>query len=413
MTDEVKQMVDEIKKLAHELKSTKENENLKDTLTEQKFDKMADEVTQLSERLQKEEAEKKAVQDRLDAFEAALNRKGLDGGEAEEKVAEHKAAFDNYLRNGVVPEGIKMRDGGLEIRAMSSDSDPDGGYLIMPEMANFIVGRAFETSPIRQVARVVTGSAKSLSALIDDDEAAVAWTAEDGASSDSDTPELGELEIFAHKIDAEPQATVEMLEDAELDLEAWLQSKAADKIARTENTAFVTGNGIGKPRGFMSFSNWASAGVYERNKVEQIASGATATLTADGLISLQNALKEAYQPNASFLMKRGTFGAILKLKGADNYFFSPTLLRDGQSTLQLLGKDVRFADDVAAVSANALSIAYGDFGQGYTIYDRRGIIVIRDALTNKGRVKFYVAKRVGGHVTNFDAIKIQKVAVSV
>lgn len=411
MSEEVKQTIEQVNKLLTELKSVKETENMKDPMVDKKFDRMSDELTKLAEKNQTIEAEKKAMQERMDAFEAALNRKAAEG--SDKRVDEHKKAFDAYLRSGDLDRSMKSKDGGIEVRSMSTDSDPDGGYLVRPEFANFIVGRAFETSPIRQVARVVTGSAKSLTALIDDQEATSAWTAEDGASSDSTTPQMGELEIFAHKIDSEPQATVEMLEDAYLDVEAWLQEKVADKIARAENTAFVTGSGVGQPKGFMSHSNWAVAGTYERNKVEQLALGATATLTADGLIGLQNGLKEAYQPNATWLMKRGTFGAALKLKGSDNYFFSPTLIRDGQAQLQLLGKNVLFCDDVAAVGAGNLAIAYGDFRQGYTVYDRRGILVIRDALTNKGRVKFYVAKRVGGHVTNFDAIKIGKVATSV
>ena len=412
MSEEVKQTVEQINNLLTELKSVKETEKMSDPLVDKKFDKMAEEVAKLSEKNATVEAEKKAMAERMDALEAALNRKGA-ADKKDEKADAHKKAFDNYLRSGEIDRTLKTMDGGIEVRAMSTDSDPDGGYLVRPEFANFVVSRAFETSPIRQIANVQRGSSKSLTVLIDDQEAAASWTAEDGAASNSTTPQVGELEIFAHKVDSEPQATVEMLEDAFLDVEMWLQDKVADKLARTENTAFVTGNGVGQPKGFMSHSNWAVAGTYERNKVEQLALGATATLTADGLIGLQNGLKEVYQPNATWLMKRTTFGAALKLKGSDNYFFSPTLLRDGQAQLQLLGKDVRFCDDIAAVAANALAIAYGDFRQGYTVYDRRGILVIRDNLTNKGRVKFYVAKRVGGHVTNFDAIKIGKVATSV
>jgi len=409
MSEELKKAVDDVNKVIAELKSVRDTENMKDGLTEKKFDTMSDQLTKLADKIQKDADEKKAMQDRMDSLEVAISRKGVAGNEKNEKLAEHKAAFESFARSGQLPAGMKMSsDGGIEIRAMSTDNDPNGGYLVLPEMANFIVDRVFETSPVRQVANVVTGSAKSLTALIDDNETDASWTAEDAATSDTATAALGELEIFAHKIDSEPQATVEMLEDAYLDVESWLQGKVADKISRKENTAFVTGSGLGQPKGFMSHSAWASAGVYERDKIEQVVTGSAATVTADGLISLQNALKEAYQPAASFMMKRTTYGAILKLKGADNYFFTPTFLRDGQSTLTLLGKDVRFADDIAALGANALSIAYGDFKRAYTIYDRRGLLVIRDALTNKGRVKFYVAKRVGGHVTNFDAVKIQK-----
>jgi HK97 family phage major capsid protein len=109
-------------------------------------------------------------------------------------------------------------------------------------------------------------------------------------------------------------------------------------------------------------------------------------------------------------MKRTTFGAALQLKGNDNYFFSPVLLRDGQASIQLLGKPVVFMDDMPAVAANALSVVYADFGRAYTILDRVGLQVLRDPYTNKGFVTYYTTQRVGGDVTSFDAIVIGKVA---
>lgn len=414
MSEELKKQIEQVNKLVENLKSTKNTEDMGDPLVEKKFDAMADQLGQIGEQMQKDSAEKKSMQERMDSMEATLSRKGVEGSDAKDKIQETKAAFNTFLRTGDLPEGMKLdKKGGIEIRAMSTDIDPQGGYWVMPELASFIATRAFETSPIRQLARVVNGSSKSLTIDLDDDEAAANWTAEGSASSDTDTPDLGELEIFAHKIDAEPSATHEMLADAYRDVEAFLRSKVADKFSRTENTAFVTGNGVGKPHGFMTLANWTTAGTYQRDAIEQIASGATATLTGDGLIDLQTSLKETYQFNAAFLMKRATYGAVLKLKGADSYFFDQNLLRDGQMNLQLLGKKVLFADDVAAVGADNLAIAYGDFSQGYTIYDRVGLQVIRDIYTDKSKVKFYTSKRVGGDVTNFDSIKIQKVAVSV
>jgi HK97 family phage major capsid protein len=204
--------------------------------------------------------------------------------------------------------------------------------------------------------------------------------------------------------------TTEMIEDAYLNVEAWLAGKVADKFARTQNTAFVNGTGTGQPRGFLTYAAWAAAGVYERDKIEQINMGSAAALNADGLIEVQNALKEGYQAAAVWGMKRTTFGAALQLKGSDNYFFSPVLLRDGQASIQLLGKPVVFMDDMPAVAANALSIVYADFRVAYTILDRVGLQVLRDPFTNKGFITYYTTQRVGGDVTNFDGIKIGKVA---
>jgi HK97 family phage major capsid protein len=80
--------------------------------------------------------------------------------------------------------------------------------------------------------------------------------------------------------------------------------------------------------------------------------------------------------------------------------------------MAILGKEVRFDPNMPAVQAGALSIAYGDYKQGYLILDRVGIRVLRDPYTTKGRVSFYTTKRVGGGVRQFQAIKIGKIATA-
>lgn len=371
-----------------------------------KLSKIADEVAKAGEAIQAQE--RKAA-----AIEAAMNRIG-DAGDSKDtkKSDEAKSIMREYLIKGdrADMKGIKLTGEGLEIRAMSTSSDPDGGYLVLPEVADFMATRLFETSPIRTVARVVKTSSKSMLVTLDDGECGAEWEAEGSTASNTTTPQVGRLEIVAHAIKTTPKATLEMLEDGYFDVESWLTEKIADKIGRTENTAFVTGTGLVKPKGFMAYSAWASAGVYEANKIEQVNLGHASTLTSDGLIGLQGALKEGYQSNAKWLMHRTTFANALKLKGSDSYYFSTTLLRDGQLQLQLLGKPVTFCSDIAEVAANALSIAYGDFSVGYTILDRVGLTILRDPYTSEGNVKFVARKRTGGAVTNFDAIKIGKVA---
>ena len=172
----------------------------------------------------------------------------------------------------------------------------------------------------------------------------------------------------------------------------------------------MTGNGVAKPRGFTTYAAWASAGVYERDKIERIKTGAATAVAADGLINLQYALKEAYQANAVFGMKRATFGSVLKLKGSDQFYFGPMLLKDGQAQITLLGKPVVFMDDMPAEGAGNLAVVYGDFGRAYTIVDRVGLQVLRDPYSAHPYTIFHLTKRTGGDVTNFDAIKLQNCA---
>jgi len=203
-----------------------------------------------------------------------------------------------------------------------------------------------------------------------------------------------------------------MLDDAGFDIESWLTKKVTEKLSRVENTAFVSGTGVNSPKGVLGYTKWTTNGTYERNKIEQVISGTDGEFTADGLIDTQNALKEDYQGNASWLIKRASFGSIIKLKnGQGEYLINPFLLAQGGDKV-LLGKPVVFANDVAAVATDALCAVYGDFKQGYTIVDRFGFRVIRDEFTSKPYVKFYTTKRVGGACTNYEALKINKLGDS-
>lgn len=370
----------------------------RDVVTETKFDKMASQVTEAIEKLQ-------AIEQKNAAIEAAFARRdagNVDG--AKELEAKGREALQEFKAG---------RDrGDLEIRAMATDTQQTGGFLVMPDLSSTVVSRVFETSPIRLVANVEQAGSKSREFLIDDDEAGATWSGERSVATD-DTPDVGLKEIVTHEITSTMKATATMIEDAYLDLASWMQTKGADKISRTENTAFFTGTGIKQPRGLLTYAAWSSAGVYERDKIEQIASGGATTLTADGLIDTQAALKEAYQAQAVWLMKRATFGAIIKLKGADNFYFGPMMLAQGVPTMQLLGKRVMFCDDMQALGTGSnLVCAYGDFGRAYTILDRVGLQVLRDPFTADPYTLFRLRRRTGGDVTSFDAVKLTKLAAS-
>lgn len=400
MDKEVQKLVEEINKSVHELKSEQSSIKGKvDNFDQAKIDRLADDITKKQEKLQ--ELEQKQAK-----FEAILNRQDFGKEDkSADMLAEHKSAFDKFMRDTKGKSEIE-----IFVKSMSTDVKPDGGYLVRPELANFVVDRAFETSPLRMVARVETISSKSLEVLVDDDEAGARWVGEGASGGETDTPSLGLKEIVAHKIEADPKITMEQIQDSYLDVEAWLQGKLVDKFSRTENTAFVTGTGVGKPRGFLTYADYTSADVYERGKIEQFNLGSSSALTPDGLIDLQGLLKEKYQANAVWGMKRSTYTSALKLKGDDNYYFGTEFLKSGVQAPTLLGKRVIFMDDMPAIAGNALSVVYADFSKAYTIVDRVGLQVLKDPYTNKGFMTYYTTKRTGGDVTCFDAIKIGKIA---
>jgi len=330
--------------------------------------------------------------------------------DTDDKRAASNAIFTMVDEQGDVSgKGFYMLN---ELKTMRVGNNPDGGYLTTSDRRTDVsVTRTFETSSIRSVATVFTTGNSEVEIPIDDNASTSGgWVGEETDVANTAQAQVGLLKISIHEQSAQPLMTQKMLDDSYLNVEQWLTDKTNDILTRTENTAFVTGDGAQKPKGFMSYAAWANAGVYERTKIEQINSGTSAVVKADGLIDLQNALKEIYQPNAVFLMKRATFGAVSKLKdGSGSYLLNSMMLPQG-AAMTLLGKPVIFADDVAAIAADSLSIAYGDFGAGYAIVDRMGLRVLRDPFTSKPYIKFYTTKRVGGAVTNYEAIKIQKLS---
>lgn len=324
-----------------------------------------------------------------------------------EHVEAYQNAFGQFLRNGETPE----------IRAaMSVGYEQGGGLLVGPAIESRIVSKLYETSPMRQIAFIQPiSTSDGIKGIVDNDEASSGWTSERASRTETNTPELGKYEIAVHEQYAEPRITQQLLDDAAVDPEAWLAGKVADKLIRTENTAFVTGNGSGKPRGFLDYDKATTADSTRAwNVLQYVASGSSGAFAAsapfDKVFDLVFAVKNQYRANAVFAGNRTTLAAIRKLKdGQSNYLIK---VENGAVVETIAG--YRFVEmaDMPDIAADAYSLAFGDFRSAYTIVDRAGISVLRDPYTAKPYVKFYTTKRVGGGLVNGEAVKLMKFAAS-
>ena len=389
------------------------------------------EVGDIAQKIQDEQAKTKANEAQIELISKQLSRINVSSEqEAKEKEAEYRSEFAKYLKKGIAPSdemqeyvvsnaitknfiGISKEDRLLQTKSIVSGINPEGGYFVRPDFSNQVVTRVFETSPIRQYANVVTTNSDVFEMLIDDNQATNGgWIGETSDRNDTDTPEIGKLKIAIHEQFAQPLATQKALDDAGFDVESWLGRKVADKFSRDENTAFVSGDGSQKPKGFLTYRDYTQAekddayGAYGRKAIERINSGVNGDITADSLKQLQNSLKEEYQANAVWGIRRKEFEKVITLKDSQNrYIFDTRFLQESRS-LSLLGKNVIFMNDMPDAATDSLSMVYADFSTGYTIVDRLGIRVLRDPLTAKPYIKYYSIKRVGGDVSNFEAIKL-------
>jgi len=262
---------------------------------------------------------------------------------------------------------------------------------------------------MRSYADVQSISSNEMIITLDNDEAAAGWVGEKQARPETATPQFGQKKIVCNEIYAEPRATQRAVDDASFDLEAWLSGKVAEKFGRTENTAFVNGDGIEKPRGFTTYDDGVVGhGVASQELIEQIKTGDANNLTTDAFFDMEASLKGEYMGNALWFLNRKSLGEIRKLvDGQGNYIWDPGF--NGSTGPTILGKGYARFEDMAAVAANALPIAFGDMKETYQILDRIGIRVLRDPYTAKPFVKYYTTKRVGGDVKNFESLKLMKV----
>jgi HK97 family phage major capsid protein len=312
----------------------------------------------------------------------------------------YKAAFDTFIRRGEEVMGPDER------KALSVGTDPDGGYVVNPDLSGRIVLRVFETSPMRAYASVQVISSDALEGLFDLNEASSGWVGETDSRAETSTPQPGKWRIPVHEVYAKPKATQKLLDDASINMEAWLAAKVSEKFARDEANAFVVGNGVNKPRGFLTYS----AGTTLPGQIEQFPTGASGALAAapdggDALINALYGLKQQYRANATWFMNRATTRLVRRAKDSDGaYIWSPGIQAGQPATL--LGYPVAAFEDMPDPASASLSIAVGDMREAYQIVDRLGIRTLRDPYSAKPYVEFYTTKRVGGDVVNFEAIKI-------
>jgi len=249
--------------------------------------------------------------------------------------------------------------------------------------------------------------------LINTRGASSGWAGETDARSETDTPTLQEVSLTSGELYAEPRTTRWALEDVMFNVGGWLADEVSEEFSFQEGSAFINGNGTNKPTGFLSGTPEATGDgdspARPFGTLEFIeASGDNVTLTSwdDSLYAMMDSLKSGYLSNAVWVMNKRTKTDLLKKQNLNGEFiWQPSIV--GGAPDRLFGYPVVIADEMPDIGADAFPVAFGDFRRGYQIIETP-TIVLPDPYTTKGYVKYYTARRVGGKVTNSEAIKLIK-----
>jgi HK97 family phage major capsid protein len=343
---------------------------------------------------------------RLEKELASLKRPGGWGGEQDPAKTEHKGAFGKFLRKGH-EDGLRE----LEQKALSIGVDADGGFAVPEELDRAIIEMARDESPMRQVCNQVTISTSDYKRLVNLGGASSGWVGETAVRPETGTPTLAQIVATMGEIYANPQATQQSLDDVFFNVEAWLSSEVVREFNEKEAAAFLAGDGTNKPKGILANTLATTEdAVRAFGSIQSVRSGTAGDFDSDKLISLIHKLKRAYRANGTFMLSGTTLFKVRTLKdGQGNYLWQPGL-QAGQPS-SLAGYSVTENEDMPDVAADSNAVIFGDFRRAYTIVDRVGVRVLRDPYTNKPNVGFYTTKRVGGMLTDSNALKVLTLSV--
>jgi HK97 family phage major capsid protein len=339
----------------------------------------------------------RTANDRIAALETRLNRPGAGQQEQRTEPSDEVRAFGLYLRRG---------DAGLtevERRALTVGNDTSAGFLAPEQYGNEILKGLAEYSPIRNYAKVVQIAGPEIKYPKRLTGTNADWVAEIANRVES-TPTYGQVTLTPYELATFVEVSKQLLEDAAYDVEGELREAIGEDFGAKEGAAFVSGDGIGKPKGILVASG-----------IQEVVSGHASTLGSapgDLLIDLMAKLPTAYANNGAWLMNRLTLASVRKLKDSQGaYLWQPGIQAGQPSTL--LSRPVIEAVDMDSVAAGKFPIVFGDWS-GYRIVDRVGLSILTDPFTRakNGITIFHARKRVGGDVTHADKFVKLKIAAS-
>ncbi|HVV43175.1 MAG TPA: phage major capsid protein [Nitrobacter sp.] len=341
--------------------------------------------------------------DRLDKIEAKMQRPSGGAKSTDESKELETKALNAFFRGGVTA----LDD--LERKTLVVGTPASGGYVTAPEYSTTIIEKIQQISPIRQLASVMTVGASKVYLPLLDDRLAAAWVTETGTRASSE-PTFDQLEIDPYEAAVIVPVSQQLLEDSFVDLSGYLATQIATQFAKLESTAFMVGDGSGKPTGLLH-----TPANYDAVTAKQDASD-----IIDKVIALFYSLPGAYASNGSWMMNRAMQGIIRA--AADNTtkgnLWSDSLANGTPATL--LGRPVYESVDMdnlagtGSPAATTYPVAFGDFAKAYQIIDRVGVQIMRDDYTgaDNGIVKFRARKRTGGKPVLTEALVLLKATVS-
>jgi HK97 family phage major capsid protein len=333
-----------------------------------------------------------------EAFKSYLKQGFMRMAKDEQKLLLGSVAAEEDMRS----LQNKARELRSEFKAFSISDDTLGGYFVLPEIVqNEVIKASILYSPVRGLARIQPTNQNTVEIRVRTATLAAQWVAETGTRAETLGEAYGKVVIPTHEMYAFVLFSRQLLEDEYFSLETDVQADIAEQFGVTEGAAFVTGDGNGKPLGFLA--NVAAGNV-------QTAAGASAILYAD-VVKVFHKLKPAYRnsPNCQWVFNQNTLSAIRQIVDTTGRPILQAFADSGLNAANpntILGKPYVEATDMPDIATGKRTMAVGDFSKGYRFVDRVQMSVQRleELFAASGQVGILVHKRVGGQVVLAEAL---------
>lgn len=326
--------------------------------------------------------------------EAELSQRQTTGARASVQTADRKSALTSESYKAGFNAYARMGKNGLShdiLNALQVGTNSEGGFIVPTEFETQLVEVLQDINPLRDFVNVIaTGSDRNIP--IESSLGSATWTAEEAAYTESDAA-FSQVVLSSFKLGTIVKVSEELLEDAFFDVEGYLARNFGKRFGLAEESAFVNGDGSGKPTGIVGGSG---LGV--------LAASATA-ITADELIDLYHSLSRPYRGTAVFMANDATVKAVRKLKDSNGVYLWQPGLQAGQPDM-ILGRELITSTAMPTMAINAKSVVFGDMSC-YTVADRSGSVLQRlnELYAANGQVGFRMRRRMDGKVVDADGIK--------
>lgn len=297
-------------------------------------------------------------------------------------------AFEDYIR------------GEVSTRDATNLTKTDNGAVIPTSIANKIIDKVVDISPIFGDSDRYNVKGTLNVPVYDDSTGNITMAyADEFTDGTSTSGKFSSISLSGFLARAITDVSKSLINNSNFDIVSFVVNKMAQSIARFIEGELLHGTS-GKVEGLSTATNVITA-------------AASTAITADELIDLQDAVKDAFQNGAYFVMNSATRNAIRKLKdGQGNYLLN----KDYQARwgYTLLGKDVYTSDNMSGLEAGKTAVYYLNPSQALAtkVSEDIGIEVLREIKAPQHVVEVVGFVEFDSKIENNEAVAALKMKAS-